>query len=96
MPPCSPALHTKLQQGRLIKQTKGLWSGANGDTRMVTTFSSPIVEQKAFLKRLIKNIVVGSKELTINYTMPWTRQARGVRWPQETPIKIPSITTFIP
>lgn len=32
--------------------------------------SSPIVEQKAFLKGFIKNIVVGSKELTINYTMP--------------------------
>ncbi len=32
--------------------------------------SSPIVEQKAFLKGFIKDIVVGSKELTINYTMP--------------------------
>ncbi len=32
--------------------------------------SSPIVEQKAFLKGFNKDVVVGSKELTINYTMP--------------------------
>ena len=32
--------------------------------------SSPIVEQKASLKAFIKNIVVGSEELTVNYTLP--------------------------
>ena len=32
--------------------------------------SSPIVEQKTFLKVFIKNIVVGSNEMTIKYTLP--------------------------
>jgi hypothetical protein len=32
--------------------------------------SSPIVEQKGFLKAFVKNIVVNSKEMTINYTLP--------------------------
>ena len=34
--------------------------------------SSPIVEQKVFLSAFIKNVVVGSKEMTINYTLPIT------------------------
>ena len=32
--------------------------------------SSPIIEQKAFLKEFIKSIVFGSEEMTINYTLP--------------------------
>jgi site-specific DNA recombinase len=32
--------------------------------------SSPIVEQKTFLKVFIRNIVVGSNEMTIHYTLP--------------------------
>jgi len=32
--------------------------------------SSPIVEQKTFLKGFIKNIVVGSNDMTIKYTLP--------------------------
>ena len=35
---------------------------------------SPVVEQKAFVKGFIGDIVIGLSEITINYTWPWIRK----------------------